>query len=55
MLPENPMLDDLKKEAYLIGQLAKEVQNVEHPWSEEQWRRISKAIEKIENRTVPVA
>jgi len=47
-LPENPTLDDFKKEAMRISQLAKEVQNTKRIWSDEQWRKISKAIEKLE-------
>ena len=47
-LPENPTLDDFK-EATRIGQLAKELQNTDHHWSNEQWRKISKAIEKLED------
>jgi len=49
-LPENPTLDDIKKEAFSIGQLAKEVQNTKHHWSDEQWREISKAIENLEKK-----
>ena len=49
-LPENPTMDDFKKEAMRIGQLAKEIQNIDHHWSEEQWREISKAIEAVEDK-----
>lgn len=48
MLPENPTLADFQNEAFRIAQLAKEVQNVEHHWSADQWREVSKAIERLE-------
>jgi len=51
MLPANPKLEDFLREARDISQLAKMVQNIEHHWSPEQWREISKAIEKIEEST----
>lgn len=49
-LPENPTLADFKKEAHLIGQLAKEIQNQDHYWSDEHWKKISKTIEKLEDK-----
>lgn len=48
MLPENPTLADFQNEAFRIAQLAKEVQNVKHHWSADQWREVSKAIERLE-------
>ncbi len=51
MLPVNPKLEDFLREARDISQLAKMVQNIEHPWPSEHWRKISKAIEKIEEST----
>lgn len=50
-LPENPTFADFKKEAHSIGQLAKEIQNNDHHWSDEQWRKISKTIEKLEDKS----
>lgn len=41
-------LEDLWREALAVAQMAKVAQNTEHSWSPEQWRKISKAIEKIE-------
>lgn len=41
-------LEDLWREARDVAQMAKIAQNTEHPWSPEQWCKISKAIEKIE-------
>lgn len=41
-------LEDLWRETLDVAQMAKIVQNTEHSWSPEQWREISKAIEKIE-------
>ena len=49
-LPENPTMDDFKKEGMRIVQLAKELQNTEHHWSDKQWREISKALEGIEDK-----
>ena len=49
-LPDNPTIADIKKEAISIGQLAKEIQNESHHWSDDQWRKISKAIEALESK-----
>lgn len=49
-LPENPTLADFKAEAFRIAQMAKEVQNSEHPYPDAQWRKISKAIEGLEQK-----
>jgi hypothetical protein len=49
-LPENPTIADFKIEAFRIGQLAKELQNSGHHWSDAQWREISKWIERLENK-----
>jgi hypothetical protein len=46
-LPENPTPAEIRAEAFRISQMAKVVQNTEHPWSDDQWRKISKAIEAI--------
>lgn len=50
MLPEKPSFADFKKEAREIAQLAKEVQNVRHCWSDEEWRKISRIIERLEEK-----
>lgn len=49
-LPDNPTAADIRREAYLLTQLAKEVQNSKPGgfWSQSHWREISKAIERIE-------
>jgi hypothetical protein len=49
-LPKNPTFEDFEREAYEIAQLAKIVQNTESAWSDEQWRKISKAIERLEQK-----
>lgn len=50
-LPDNPTPADFKKEMYRIAQMAKEVQNTERPWSDDHWKKISKAIEALEKKT----
>jgi len=54
-LPENPTLDDFKKEAFRIAQLAKELQSSTPGghWDQEHWQKISKQIEKIEKMLEP--
>lgn len=47
-LPDNPTLADLRREAFYIAQLAKEDQNMNKRYSDEQWRKLSKAIERLE-------
>lgn len=47
-LPENPSIADFRRVARDIGQQAKEVQNTMHHWSDDQWRKISQSIEKLE-------
>jgi len=47
-IPDNPTIDDFRRAAAQIGQNAKEVMNTQRPWSDEHWREISKAIEKLE-------
>lgn len=54
-LPPNPTAKDIMQEARDICQSAKEVQNLDRAWSDEHWRRISKAIERIEEATSPKA
>ncbi len=49
-LPDNPTMDDIRKEVYRIAQMAKEVQNNTKYWSEKDWREISKAIEAVEDK-----
>lgn len=41
-------IEKLRSLAYRIAQECKEVQNTEKPWNEEQWRVLSKAIERLE-------
>jgi uncharacterized protein Yka (UPF0111/DUF47 family) len=43
--------EEIIKAVFELAQMVKEVQNVEKHWTEEQWREISKAIERLERVT----
>lgn len=49
-IPDNPTVDDFRRVAHQLGQNIKLTQNTEKPWTDEHWRKISKAIEKLEEK-----
>jgi hypothetical protein len=44
--------EEIMKQVWELCQMAKEVQNSPERWPEEHWRKISKAIERLEEKVM---